>query len=133
MSFNISAWSIRQPVPSVLLFVVLLALGWVSFNKLPITKFPNIAVPITSLTVTQSGAAPAELETQVARKVEDAVSSVSGVKHVTSTLTDGKSSTVIEFWLEIDTDRALNDVKDAVTKIRTDLPRAIDEPIISRV
>jgi hydrophobic/amphiphilic exporter-1 (mainly G- bacteria), HAE1 family len=133
MSFNVSAWSIRQPVPSVLLFVVLLALGWVSFMNLPITKFPNIDVPVISVTVTQSGAAPAELETQVARKVEDAVTSVSGVKHVTSTLTDGKSSTVIEFWLDVDTDRALNDVKDAVTKIRTDLPRSIDEPIISRV
>ena len=94
MALNVSAWSISQPVPAVVLFVVLLALGWVSFSNLPITKFPNIDVPIISVTVTQSGAAPAELETQVARKVEDAVTSVSGVKHVQSTVTDGKSSTV---------------------------------------
>ena len=133
MALNISAWSIRNPVPSVVMFVVLVALGWVSFNSLPITKFPNIDVPVISVTVTQAGAAPSELETQVARKIEDAVSSIAGVKHITSTLTDSTSVTAIEFRLEINTDRALNDVKDAITKIRADLPKAIDEPQVNRV
>ncbi|CAM5770752.1 ABC transporter permease [Labrys miyagiensis] len=133
MSFNISAWSIRYPVPSIVLFVVLMALGWVSFESLPITKFPNIDVPVISVTITQQGAAPSELETQVARKVEDAVSGVAGVKHIQSTITDSSSLAAIEFWLGTDTDRALNDVKDAITKIRTALPRDIDEPVISRV
>lgn len=133
MALNVSAWSIRQPVLSIVLFVVLLALGWVSFSTLPITKFPNIDIPIIAITITESGAAPAELETQVTRKIEDAVSSVAGIKHVRSTVTDGSSVTLIEFRLEVNTDRALNDVKDAVTKVRTDLPRAIDEPLVSRV
>ena len=133
MSFNISAWSIRYPVPSIVLFVVLMALGWVSFNNLPITKFPNIDVPVISVTVTQSGAAPSELETQVSRKIEDAVSGIAGVKHIQTTITDGQSMTAIEFWLDVNTDRALNDVKDAVTKIRADLPRSIDEPLVSRI
>ena len=134
MSFNVSALSIRYPVPSIVLFVVLMALGWVSFENLPITKFPNIDVPVISVTVTQAGAAPSELETQVTRKVEDAVSGVAGVKHVAPvTITDSSTTVSIEFWLGTDTDRALNDVKDAVTKIRPVLPRDIDEPIISRV
>ncbi len=133
MNINFSAWSIRKPVPSILLFVVLCVLGLLSFSKLPVTRFPNIDVPLVSITVTQSGAAPAELETQVSKRVEDAVASVTGVKHVMSTLTDGSSVTTIEFRLEVNTDRAVNDVKDAVAKIRADLPKTIDEPIIQRI
>jgi multidrug efflux pump subunit AcrB len=115
------------------LFIVLCLLGWMSFNKLPITRFPNIDVPLVSVTVTQSGAAPAELESQITKRVEDAVANITGVKHVISDLTDGQSQTVVEFRLEVDTDRALNDVKDAIAKIRADLPRNIDEPIIQRI
>jgi len=133
LNFNFSAWSIRKPVPSILLFVVLCVLGLLSFSKLPVTRFPNIDVPIVSITVTQSGAAPAELESQISKRVEDAVANITGVKHVVSTLTDGQSQTLIEFRLEIDTDRAVNDVKDAIAKIRADLPRTIDEPIIQRI
>ena len=133
MRLNISAWSIRNPVPAIVLFVVLVVLGVMSFRTLPITRFPNIDVPVVSVTITQSGAAPAELETQVAKLVEDAVANITGVKHVVSTLNDGQSVTAIEFRLEVNTDRAVNDVKDAVAKIRGDLPRTIDEPIIQRI
>ena len=89
MNVNFSAWSIRNPVPAILLFVVLCVLGLLSFSKLPVTRFPNIDVPLVSVTVTQSGAAPAELENQVSKRVEDSVANITGVKHVTSTLTDG--------------------------------------------
>lgn len=130
---NISAWAIRQPIPSLLLFVILLVVGISAFKGLPITRMPNIDVPIISVSITQSGAAPAELETQVTKKVEDSIATVAGVKHITSNIGDGVSSTSIEFRLETNTDRALNDVKDAVAKIRSDLPRTIDEPIIQRV
>lgn len=133
MNWNISSWSIRHPVPPILLFVVLVALGVYSFFTLPITRFPNIDVPVISVTVTQSGAAPSELETQVTKRVEDAIAGVTGLKHVTSTITDGQSVTAAEFRLEVNTDRALNDVKDALAKIRSDLPRSIDEPIIQRI
>ncbi|NDW07429.1 efflux RND transporter permease subunit [Jiella pacifica] len=133
MNWNISSWAIRHPVPPILLFVVLMALGIYSFFALPITRFPNIDVPVVSVVVTQSGAAPSELETQVTKRVEDAIAGISGVKHITSTITDGQSVSAAEFRLEIDTDRAVNDVKDAVAKIRSDLPRSIDEPIVQRI
>jgi hydrophobe/amphiphile efflux-1 (HAE1) family protein len=133
MNFNVSAWSIRNPVPPVVLFVVLCFLGAMSFMTLPVTRFPNIDVPVISVTVTQSGAAPSELETQVTRRIEDAVANLTGVKNVISTVTDGQSLTAIEFRLEVNTDRALNDVKDAIAKIRAELPRSIDEPVVERV
>ncbi len=133
MAFNISGAAIRNPIPPIVLFAVLTLLGVVGFNMLPITKSPNVDVPIVSVVVTQPGAAPGELESQVTKKVEDAVANVPGVKHVQSSVTDGKSQTVVELRLEVSTDRALNDVRDAVSKIRSDLPRGIDEPVIQRV
>lgn len=130
---NISAWAIRTPVPSLVLFMVLMVLGILSFQSLSVTRFPNIDVPIIQVRIYQSGAAPAELETQVTKKVEDAIAGVNGVKHITSTVSEGASISTIEFRLEIDADRALNDVKDAVSRIRTDLPRTIDEPVTQRL
>jgi hydrophobe/amphiphile efflux-1 (HAE1) family protein len=133
MNWNISAWSIRTPVPSLVLFMVLIALGYVSFGQLAITRFPNIDLPIVQVRVYQSGAAPSELEVQVTKKIEDAIAGVNGVKHQTSAVTEGSSITTIEFRLEVNQDRALNDVKDAIARIRAELPRTIDEPIITRI
>ncbi len=133
MRLNISAWSIRRPVPAIVLFSVLTLLGVISFMTLPVTRFPNIDIPLVSVTVVQSGAAPAELETQVTKEIEDALANITGVKHIMSTITDGMSTTVMEFRLEINQDRALNDVKDAIDKIRLDLPRDINEPIVQRI
>jgi hydrophobe/amphiphile efflux-1 (HAE1) family protein len=133
MALNISAWSIKNPIPSLVLFTVLVVLGIVSFGKLPITRFPNIDLPIISVSVTQSGAAPTELETQVTKKIEDAIAGIAGVKHVMSAISDGSSVSTIEFRLETNSDRALNNVKDAIAKIRSNLPRTIDEPIVQRI
>ena len=133
MNFNISAWSIRQPIPALVLFVLLMALGVVTFRGMAVTRFPNIDVPIVAVSVTQAGAAPAELRNQVTKKIEDAVSSITGVKHINSTITDGSSQTGIEFYFEVPSDRAINDVKDAVARIRGDLPKTIDEPVVSRI
>ncbi len=133
MNTDVSAWSIRNPVPSLVLFMVVMALGWYSFINMPVARFPNIDVPVIQALVTQSGAAPSELETQVTKRVEDAVAGINGVKHITSTITEGASATLIEFRLEIDQDRALNDVKDAISRIRQDLPRTIDEPVVQRI
>lgn len=133
MRLNISAWAIRKPITSIVLFLVLMVLGLVSFRALPITRFPNIDIPIVAVTVTQAGSAPSELQTQVTKVVEDAVAGVKGVKHVISTIAEGSSATTIEFRLETNTDRAVNDVKDAISKVRVNLPRTIDEPIINRV
>ncbi len=134
MRLNVSAWSIRRPIPAVVAFAVLTILGLISFRTMSITRFPNIDIPIVRVLITQSGAAPSELESHVTKKVEDAVSSVNGVWHIISSVTDGSSSTVVQFTVgSVDIDRALNDVKDQIAKIRADLPRAIDEPIVSRI
>ncbi len=133
MPLNISAWSIRHPLPSIVFSIILLVLGWVSFTKLAVTRLPSADIPVISVAVSQFGAAPAELESQVTRTIEDGVSGVEGVRHISSSITDGLSLTTIQFVLETNTDRALNDVKDAVTRIRSNLPQNVNEPLIQRV
>ncbi len=133
MAVNISAWSIRHPIPPIVLALALVALGYINFLKMPITRMPNVDVPVILVLTTQYGAAPAELEAQVTKKVEDAVAGVAGAHHINSSIVAGRASTLITFRFGTDTDRALNDVKDAVTRIRADLPRGIDEPMIQRI
>jgi multidrug efflux pump subunit AcrB len=133
MALNISAWSIRHPLPSVVFSIILLVLGWVSFTKLAVTRLPSADIPVISVAVSQFGAAPAELESQVTKTIEDGVSGVEGVRHISSSITDGLSVTTIQFALETNTDRALNDVKDAVTRVRANLPQNVSEPLIQRV
>src|SRR5215471_14920381 len=133
MALNISAWSIRNPLPSVVFSIILLILGWVSFTKLAVTRLPSADIPVISETAAQFGGAPAGLESQVTKIIEDGVSGVEGVRHITSSITDGLSVTTIQFALETNTDRALNDVKDAVTRVRANLPQNVVEPLIQRV
>ncbi|MFZ1470480.1 MAG: efflux RND transporter permease subunit [Paracoccaceae bacterium] len=130
---NFSAWSIRNPVAPLLAFFMLLVLGWQSFNSLPITRFPNIDIPLVAVSVVQSGAAPAELETQVTKEIEDAVSGITGVKNIISTVNDGISTTAIEFRLEIPTDKAVQDVKDAIDQARGNLPADVETPTVSKI
>ena len=129
---NISAYSIRRPLPAIVFSIIALLLGWISFNKLPITRYPSVDVPIVSVVVTQFGASPAELEAQVTKTVEDAVAAIVGVNHIDSTVTDGVSVTRITFNLDANPDRALNDVKDAITRVRANLPSGINEPLVQR-
>ncbi len=133
MALNISAWSIRNPLPSVVFSIILLVLGWVSFTKLAVTRLPSADIPVISVAVSQFGAAPSELELQVTKTIEDGVSGVEGVRHISSSITDGLSLTTIQFALETNTDRALNDIKDAVTRVRANLPQNVTEPLIQRV
>ena len=130
---NFSAWSIRNPVAPLLGFFLLMILGWQSFNALPITRFPNIDMPLVAVTVAQSGAAPSEMESQVTKEIEDAVAGLTGVKNVTSSVTDGLSTTVIEFRMEVPTDDAVQDVKDAVDQIRGELPGDVEAPIVTKI
>ncbi|MBO9196110.1 efflux RND transporter permease subunit [Rhizobium sp. 16-449-1b] len=130
---NFSAWSIRNPIAPLLAFALLVFVGIQAFYKLPITRFPNIDVPVVSISVTQSGASPAELEMQVTKEVEDAVASISGIDEIQSTVTDGLSQTVVVFRIEKPTAEAVQDTKDAVDKIRSDLPAGIEEPIVTKV
>jgi multidrug efflux pump subunit AcrB len=133
MALNISAWSIRQPLPSIVFSIILLVLGWMSFTKLAITRLPSADIPVISVAVAQFGAAPSELESQVTKIIEDGVSGVENARQIASSITDGLSVTTITFSLETNTDRALNDIKDAVTRIRSNLPQNINEPLIQRV
>ena len=130
---NFSAWSIRNPVAPLLVFALLLFVGIQAFNKLPITRFPNIDVPLVSIVVTQSGASPSELETQVTKEIEDAVASINGIDEIQSTVTDGQSQTNVMFRMEVPTEQAVQDTKDAIDRIRSNLPANVDEPIVSKV
>ncbi|BAU06604.1 efflux RND transporter permease subunit [Fischerella sp. NIES-3754] len=133
MSFNISAWSIKKPVPTIVLFLILTLVGWFSFNSLGIDINPNIDLPTVRVTVTQPGAGPAELEFQVTKKIEDAIASLGNIDELRSTVTDGNSTTTITFVLGTNTDRATNDVRNAVSQIRQNLPQDINDPIVERV
>ncbi len=130
---NFSAWSIRNPIAPLLGFALLLFLGIKAFYDLPITRFPNIDVPVVAITVTQSGASPSELEAQVTKEVEDAVASISGIDEIQSTVTDGQSLTTVLFRIEKPTEEAVQDTKDAIDKIRSELPADIEEPVVSKI
>jgi multidrug efflux pump subunit AcrB len=130
---NISAWAIKNPIPPIVLFVALTLAGFISFTRMDINQMPDISFPGASVTITQPGAAPTEMETQITRKVEAAVASVGNVKSITSWATEGTSGTNVEFQLGTPVDRAVNDVRDAVAKIRSDLPEGILEPQVQRI
>ena len=130
--FNVSAWAIARPMPAILLFIILCGAGLLGYSKLAISKFPDISVPLVAVSISLPGATPAQLETEVTRKVEDALASLSKIKTIASTVTDGNSTTLIEFQLERDLNEATDDVRDAVTRVRLDLPQEIEEPLVAK-
>ncbi|MFP5454996.1 MAG: efflux RND transporter permease subunit, partial [Alphaproteobacteria bacterium] len=130
---NISAWAIRNPIPPIVLFLGLTLAGLISFARLDINQMPDISFPGVSVEILQPGAAPTEMETQITRRVEAAVSSIGNVKSITSYVSEGLSGTNIEFQLGTPVDRAVNDVRDAVSKIRSELPEGILEPVTKRI
>ncbi len=129
---NISAWSIRNPVPPLVLFMFLTLAGIISFMQMEVQNDPDIEFPIVIVSISQPGAAPSELETQVTQRVEAAVRSLTGIDEINSWISEGNSTTVIQLDLGTPIDRAVNDVRDAVTQIRGDLPEGILEPQIRR-
>lgn len=133
MSFHVSDWSVKNPVPTLVLFLVLGVVGWFSFLQLGINDQPNIDLPVVQVLVTQSGAGPTELETQVTQKVEDAVAGLGNIDEIRSTVTDGSSNTTIQFDLGVDADQKTNEVRNAIAQIRAELPEAINEPIIQKL
>lgn len=133
MAFNVSAWSIRRPLPAILFALAILALGAVSFKKLPITLLPNVDPPIVSVVVTELGTPPSNIETRVTTPIENAVAHVKGVKHIMSSISDGVSATTISFNLYVNTKDALAAVKSAVAGIRDSLPDTIGKPEVRQV
>src|ERR1700691_5305466 len=130
---NISAWAIRHPITPIVLFVVLFFLGAVAFIRLPINLNPDISFPIVNVEVAQPGAAPTEMETQIAQKIEGSISSIGNVRNITTWIIEGSTSISVEFEIGTPIDRAVTDVRDAVAKVRNDLPQGIQEPLVSRV
>ncbi len=130
---NVSAWSIRNPIPAILLFVLLTLVGLVSFRAMKIQQFPDIDLPTVIVTATLPGAAPAQLETEVARKIENSVATLQGVKHIYTLVQDGTTTVTVEFRLEKPTQEAVDDVRDAVNRIRADLPGDLRDPLVSKM
>lgn len=134
MSFrNISAWCIRNPVPPIVLFIALLLAGVISFNRMDVNNNPDIEFPGAQVIIAQPGAAPTELEKQVTQIVEASLRSITGVDEINSTVREGMSMTFVQFKLGTDIDRGVNDIRDALTKVRSDLPDGILEPQVNRV
>jgi multidrug efflux pump subunit AcrB len=129
---NISAWSIRNPVPSLVLFMFLTLAGLVSFMRMDVQGDPDIDFPIVWISISQPGAAPAEIETQITQRVEAAVRSISGIDELNSTVVEGNSQTVVQLDIGTPIDRAVNDIRDAITQIRGNLPDGILEPQVGR-
>jgi multidrug efflux pump subunit AcrB len=130
---NISAWAIRHPVPPVVLFVVLLFMGAVAFMRLPVTLNPDVSFPGVEVLVSQPGASPQEIETQIMQKIEGAVAGVGNIDNIISLAIEGQSRVFILFNIGTPIDRAVADVRDAVAKVRVDLPAGIQEPIVQRL
>ncbi|HEB0125749.1 TPA: efflux RND transporter permease subunit, partial [Serratia marcescens] len=130
---NISTWSIRNPIPSILLFVILSVAGFYSFKLMKIQSFPDMDVPTVTVSASLPGAAPPQLETEVARKLEDTVSSVQGLKNLRTTIQDGLVDISAEFRLEKPVQEAVDEVRSAVQSIRTELPTDLRDPIVRKL
>ena len=130
---NVSAWSIRNPIPAVLAFAMLTFLGVMAFKAMKIQLFPDIDLPMVTVTATMPGASPDQMEAEVARKIENALASARGLKHIYSRIEDGTAIVSAEFQLERDSREALEDVRSTMSRIRSDLPKEMLDPVINKV
>ncbi|BDI03980.1 efflux RND transporter permease subunit [Sphaerotilus microaerophilus] len=130
---NVSAWSIRKPIPSILLFILLTLVGLVAFRAMKVQNFMDLDLPMVTVTASLPGAAPGQLETEVARKIENSIATLQGVKHIYTNVMDGAVVVTTEFRLEKGTQEAVDDVRDAVARIRSDLPGDLRDPVIAKV
>lgn len=130
---NVSAWSIRNPIPAVMLFVLLTFAGLLSFNGMKVQNFPDIELPTVTVTASLPGATPGQLENDVARKIEDAIATLQGLKHIYTKVQDGGVVITVEFRLEKPVQEAVDDVRSAVARVRADLPGDLRDPIVNKV
>ena len=133
MAINVSSWSIRNPTPAILFFVMLTLVGVLGFRAMKIQQFPDVELPTVVVSAQLPGASPAQLETEVARKIENSVATLQNVKHIYTKVQDGMATVTVEFRLEKPTQEAVDDVRDAVSRIRSDLPSDLRDPIISKM
>ncbi len=130
---NVSSWSIRNPIPAILLFVLLTLVGAMGFRAMKIQQFPDIDLPMVTVTAALPGASPAQMETDVARKLEDSMATLRGVKHIYTQVQPGTATVTVEFRLEVPTQEALDGVRDAVSRVRSALPGDLRDPVIAKV
>jgi multidrug efflux pump subunit AcrB len=130
---NVSAWSIKNPIPAVMLFVLLTLAGLMSFNAMKVQQFPDLELPTVTVSASLPGAAPAQLETEVARKLENAIASLQGLKNIYTNVQDGSVTVTAEFRLEKPTQEAVDDVRSAVQQVRSDLPGDLRDPVVSKM
>ncbi|MDR6213411.1 efflux RND transporter permease subunit [Paracidovorax wautersii] len=130
---NLSAWSIRNPIPAAMLFVLLTLAGLLSFRAMKVQNFPDMDLPVVMVTAALPGAAPGQLESDVARKIENAIATTQGLKHITTTLVDGTATIAAEFQLEKPVQEAVDDVRSAVSRVRADMPADLRDPIIAKL
>ncbi len=130
---NVSSWSIRNPIPAVMLFVMLTFAGMLSFNAMKVQNFPDIDLPTVTVSVSLPGASPAQLETEVARKIENSIATVQGLKHIYTKVQDGGVTITAEFRLEKPVQEAVDDVRSAVARVRADLPGDVRDPIVNKM
>ena len=130
---NFSALSIRNPIPAIMLFTLLTLAGLLAYKANPVQDFPDIELPIVTVSASLPGAAPAQLETEVARKIEDSVATLQGVKNIYTKVLDGVATVTVEFILEKNISDAVNEVRDAVSQVRADMPAELREPVVGKV
>ena len=130
---NVSAWSIRNPIPAVMLFVLLTFGGLLSFNAMKVQNFPDIDLPTVTVSAALPGASPSQLETDVARKLENSIATITGLKHITTKVQDGAATLIVEFRLEKPVQEAVDDVRSAVQRVRADLPADVRDPVVTKL
>jgi multidrug efflux pump subunit AcrB len=130
---NVSSWSIRNPIPAVMLFVLLTVAGFIAFGSMKVQNFPDLDLPTITVTASLPGAAPTQLETDVARKLENALAPLQGLKHITTKVQDGVVSISAEFRMEKPVQEAVDDVRSAIQSVRADLPSELRDPIVQKI
>ena len=130
---NVSSWSIRNPIPAVMLFVLLTVAGFIAFGSMKVQNFPDLDLPTITVNASLPGAAPTQLETDVARKLENALAPLQGLKHITTKVQDGAVSITAEFRMEKPVQEAVDDVRSAIQSVRADLPGELRDPIVQKI
>ena len=130
---NVSAWSIRNPIPSLMIFVLLTLAGILSWQSMKVQNFPDLDLPTVTVSASLPGAAPGQLENEVARKIENSIATLQGLKHIYTKVQDGGATITAEFRLEKPVQEAVDDVRAAVSRVRADLPGDLRDPIVSKL
>lgn len=130
---NLSTVAIKNPIPIFILFIAMTIAGIYGFKHLVVTSFPDMDFPTITVTVTMPGASPEQIQNQITTRIEDSIANIGGIKHITSTISDGNSNTNIEFDLNIDINSAINEVKYAVDTIKSQLPSGTNEPQVNKI